>query len=577
MARRSSVCALLVLLALVAAWSVTGRAQSTATAPVMPRRLRIALVPLDDRPVCLQYPEMMARLAHAEVVAPPIDVLGRFTTPGDTEAVARWLRAQDWRAFDALIVSTDMLAYGGLVASRVHAVDAETALRRLDVLDEIRTAHTTLPIHGFSVIMRLAPTADGTNEAWRETLARWAEISADPRTAAERAELAALESAIPAASLADYRRARARNRAVNLAAVQRVASGAIDYLVVSQDDAKPRGVHLADRAAVTEAASARAFVGRVGIQPGADEVAMLLLARAVLERRGLAPTVRAAYSTERARTMVAPFEDRQLHETVSFQLAAAGASETRAASGTADLDLYVFASRHDESVPATFAARIASDVEAGRRAIVADVDPKGDVQGASPAFTDALLAAKVFRSLYGYASWNTAGNTIGTAIPHGLLAWAGAQLAMRCSSPAFTGLASAQATFLLHRLVNDYAYQGVLRPVVNGELRQAGRDALWLKAHAPEVEARIRASLVPTLVEYARQFMPAYVLPSPAPTDVAVRVGEPRDLQVRLPWGRTFEAAITFDLPVDALGNGRLPPSPARPARRLPTCTPEPK
>ncbi len=145
MPRRSSVCALLVLLALVAAWPVTGRAQSTTTAPVMPKRLRIALVPLDDRPVCLQYPTMMAPLAHAEVVAPPIELLGRFTTPGDTDAIARWLRAQDWRTFDALIVSTDMLAYGGLVASRVHAVDADTALRRLDVLDEIRKAHATLP------------------------------------------------------------------------------------------------------------------------------------------------------------------------------------------------------------------------------------------------------------------------------------------------------------------------------------------------------------------------------------------------------------------------------------------------
>ena len=237
-------------------------------------------------------------------------------------------------------------------------------------------------------------------------------------------------------------------------------------------------------------------------------------------------------------------------------------------------------------MPAAFAARIASDVEAGRRAIVADVDPKGDVQGASVAFTDALLAAQAYRSLFGYASWNTAGNTLGTAIPHGLLAWAGARLAMQCSSPAFTALAAAQATFLLHRLVNDYAYQGVLRPVVNGELRQAGRDALWLKAHAPEVEVRIQEALAPKLAEYARQFTPAYVLPSPGPTDVVVQVGDPRDLNVRLPWGRTFEAAITFDVPVKALGDGRLPPSPglrraggeaSLPTPGPPTCTPTPK
>ncbi len=148
---------------------------------------------------------------------------------------------------------------------------------------------------------------------------------------------------------------------------------------------------------------------------------------------------------------------------------------------------------------------------------------------------------------------------------------------MQCSSPAFTAIAAAQARFLLHRLVSDYAYQGVLRPVVNGELRQAGRDTLWLKAHAPEVEARIQESLLQKLADYARQFTPAFVLPSPGPTDVVVQVGDPRDLRVRLPWGRTFEAAITFDLPVKALGNGRLPPSPGLPARSLPTCTPTPK
>ncbi|BCS35405.1 hypothetical protein TBR22_A46320 [Luteitalea sp. TBR-22] len=551
------------LLALLWAWPLA--AQPTE-APPMPKKLRIALVPLDDRPVCLQYPQMMAPLAYAEVVAPPIGTLGRFTTPGDTVAVARWLRAQDWSRVDALIVSIDMLAYGGLVASRVHGVDEPTALARLAVLDEIARAHPDLPVYAFSTLMRLAPTADGLNEAYREKLARWAEVSADPRSPAERDEVAALESAVPAAALADYRRARARNRAVNLASVQRTASGVIDYLVVSQDDAKPRGVHLADRAAVTTAASGRNLVGRVGIQPGADEVAMLLLARAVLEARHLTPTMRATFSSEAARTMVAPFEDRQLHETVDFQLVAAGARRSRLGD-PADLHLFVFASRHDAGAPRQFASDIVKAVAAGDRVIVADVDPKGDVQGASPAFTEALLEARVFPKLYGYASWNTAGNTIGTAIPHGLLAWAGATLATRCTSPAFTALGDAQVTFMLHRLVNDYAYQGVLRPEVNADLRKAGRTSLWLKDHAPEVAARLREALAPKLAEYARAFMPGYMPPAPRVTDLGVSVGAPRDLEVRLPWDRTFEAAITFDVPVSALMG---------PARRLPACVPTP-
>ena len=564
------------LLALTVMLGAPALAQTApATAPTMPSPLRIALVPLDDRPVCLQYPQMLAPIAYAEVVAPPLEDLGRFTTPGNTDAITRWLRAQDWSRIDALIVSTDMLAYGGLVASRVHGVDQARALSRLAVLRDLKRAHPALPIYGFSTIMRLAPTADGRNEGWREKLARWAELADDARPGAERQELATLVADIPAAALADYRRARARNRAVNLAAVQLVADRVVDFLVVSQDDAKPRGVHLADRQAVTSAVSEQDLVGRVGVQPGADEVAMLLLARAVLRARDLQLAIRVTYSSETARTMVAPFEDRRLHETVEFQLVAAGAGEARMDDPT-DVHLFVFASRHDPGRPAPFAADVVTAVDAGHRVIVADVDPKGDVQGGSTTFTDALLAAQVFPRLYGYASWNTAGNTLGTAIPQGLLAAAGTWLAARCASPAWASIANAQATFMLHRVLNDYAYQGVLRPQVNAELRQANRTPLWLADNAFEVASRIQQALAPTLAGYAAPFTAGpYVLRASRAPAVSVQLGAPRDLRVTLPWARTFEAAITFDvpvhLPVTAGSESRpYPPAP------VPACAPTP-
>lgn len=533
----------------------------------MPKRLRIALVPLDDRPVCLQYPVMMGGLAYAEVLTPPRAALGRFTAPGDTDAITRWLRAQDWGSIDALVVSIDMLAFGGLVASRRHGVDADTALARLTVLSDIRQGHPSLRLYGSSVIMRLAPTADGTNETWREPLARYAELAHGPTTALETAEVAALVEQIPAAARQDYLRARTRNLRLNLAAVTLAAAEVLDYLVVSQDDARPRGMHLADRAEVTARVREGRLTARVGVQPGADEVAMLLLARAVLERRGLAPTVGVDYSSEAVPTMVAPFEDRQVQDTARFQLAAAGASAI-AETGRVDLRLLVFASRHDAGRAAAFARAVEASVGHGPPTIVADIDPKGDVQGASAAFTEALLAAKVFPRLYGYASWNTAGNTLGTAIAHGLLAWAGARLAMACSSPAFLAMAEARVTFMLHRLINDYAYQGVLRPVLNRELRDAGRDASWLRSHASDMAGRIQLELAPKLAVYARQFGSTYVPPAPGPTDWAVHVHEPRDLQVRLPWDRTFEAAISFEVPVTAQ---------MRPFGRLPACaTPAP-
>lgn len=527
-----------------------------------PVPMRVALVPLDDRPVCLQYPEMMAPLAHATVVAPPRATLGRFTTPGNTVAIERWLRTLDLSTIDALIVSVDMLAYGGLVASRVHDVDADAALARLDVLRDIHRRRPNLPIYGFSVIMRLAPTADGVNEAWREKLARWADVSPYTSTdAAVASEVAALERDIPADALAGYKAARARNLRVNDASLDLLSEGVLTHLVLSQDDAKPRGVHVADRAALTRAIDDRHLGGRAGVQPGADEVAMLLLARAVLSHHDIRPSMHAVYSTGAARTMVAPFEDRALHETVSFHIETAGAVESPA-SAAADLTFFVFASRHDAGVPTTFARDVHAAVEGGRRAIVADVDPKGDVQGASVAFTEALLASGTLSRLYGYASWNTAGNTIGTAIPHGLLHHAGMVLAARCRSQAWNASAEAQVRFLLHRLVNDYAYQGRVRGDVNTSLRNAGRSPLWLGDRVADVEGDIRARLEPHLTQlHAALSERPWPMGTPGRAVLDVRLGEIAPLSLRLPWARTFEALIEVDIDVDVRDV-----SPGRPA-----------
>jgi len=70
---------------------------------------------------------------------PPRALLGRFLTPGQPERVAEWLRRGAPSARMA-IVSLDMLAYGGLVASRAPTVDVATALCRLQALREVKEA-----------------------------------------------------------------------------------------------------------------------------------------------------------------------------------------------------------------------------------------------------------------------------------------------------------------------------------------------------------------------------------------------------------------------------------------------------
>lgn len=490
-------------------------------------------VPLDDRPPCLQWPRLMAPIASAEMVTPPRDLLGGFTVPGNPSAIADWLRSRDWEAIDAVIVSLDMLVYGGLVASRVHQVEEGKALERLRVIEEIREAHPELPVYGFNIIMRLAPTADGTNDAWRGALERWAELAPQAETdAAAAEELTRLEARIPDGVLADYRSARTRNLAINRAAVGLVENGTIDRLILGQDDAKPQGVHVADREALLEKIDAGGTGDRVAVQPGADELGMLLLARVLSDRSGYTPSIRVVYSSEAGRKGVAPYEDRPLHETVSLQIAAAGGRET--ADESAELLFHVFASRQEEGAGKAFAERIAREVRDGRRVIVADIDTRGNIQGGSEEFTEALLETGVFPSLFGYASWNTAGNTIGTALPQGLLYFLSVRKGAREAhdSLGVPGTRNqAQFTFLLHRLINDYAYHGLVRPDINRVYaREQGVNPMRLD---PLQTRHFEKTILSRVKPQAARFLYQFQLP--------VRLTE---LTLTLPWGRTFEAEI---------------------------------
>src|SRR5689334_10866091 len=83
---------------------------------------QIAFVPLDDRPVTRQLPQLLGRIAGRAVIEPPRDFLGKYLIPGKPDAIIAWLNGSQTKAAQTFVISTDMLAYGGLVASRVPGV-----------------------------------------------------------------------------------------------------------------------------------------------------------------------------------------------------------------------------------------------------------------------------------------------------------------------------------------------------------------------------------------------------------------------------------------------------------------------
>ena len=82
----------------------------------------IAFVPLDDRPVTRQLPQLLGRIAGVPVLEPPKELLGNYLDAGKPDLIMAWLNGPQATRAGYFVVSTDMLAYGGLIASRVPGI-----------------------------------------------------------------------------------------------------------------------------------------------------------------------------------------------------------------------------------------------------------------------------------------------------------------------------------------------------------------------------------------------------------------------------------------------------------------------
>src|SRR5690606_17633349 len=117
---------------------------------------------------------------------------------------------------------------------------------------------------------------------------------------------------------------------------------------------------------------------------------------------------------------------------------------------------YVFTSRFESGAAAAFSREILKKVSEGRRVMVADVDPRGNTQGGDPAFSEELIRLSVLPDLYSYASWNTAGNTVGTSVSQGLVFHlAESKLSDATNADTFR---KAQDWFTFHRVLDDYYF-----------------------------------------------------------------------------------------------------------------------
>lgn len=508
--------------------------------------MHIGLLPLDERPVNVRLPRHIGAVAGATVLVPPEKALSRQRHAADTAALADWLNetGSGTRPADALVVSLDMLGYGGLIASRTSHDPTSTVLARWQPLRHIKHAAPPCRIHAVSLVTR-APNSYNNDEEPDY----WQDVGADLHQYGATLHRGYLgepdgpsdpyqepRKQLPAHAVDDFTRRRLRNHTVNLAALSLAEDDVLDTLLITADDTAQRSAGSLEQHWLRH--WQRTLGGaseRVLMHPGADEVGSVLVARAVLA--ALRPTplrIALVCAVPEGLTRVAPYENVPLGEGARGHVH--GTGSLSAEPGTADLVIVIhppdpaggdWAHRHpvvravdDPEVRATVDA-VCAHAERGTPVAVADC---AYPNGSDPALLTALSQRMSPTSLAGYAGWNTAGNTMGSVIAQGAV-FAAAQQSGVLDITAHHRL-------ILHRLIEDGAYMTDVRG----------------SALAAFTEQKRHSTLPPSLVEPVRAWIAARLADSPR----SFRGFENWTLDstsVRLPWGRTFEIDFTVTAP----------------------------
>lgn len=480
--------------------------------------------------------------------------MGRRKRPADTAAVAEWLLTEADQAVGA-VVAIDTLAWGGLIPSRQSGNDLGAALRGLDALRAFRRRHPDKPLLAFSSIQRInRDDDDGEEPAYFRSFGKriFRRSVLEHRSAAsalegeEPAELERLRGEIPATVWEDVLAIRSRTHAVNLAALDLVAEGVLDVLVLNQDDTTTWGLNVQERARLEREVRSRGLGARVFVYPGADEVAQVLIARLAARLRGRRPKVAAFYASRGGAAVQTGYEDRPLGDLVVTHVRAAGGlmaapavapdvylalNSPSRAQGHGGLALSLAYDEHglitaeqrawieaveapviglDRSIEA-FVDTVASLLGEGQRVSVADV---AHTNGADDELMSGLHEAGCLPLLSGYGGWNTAGNALGSAVALGCIA------SLDVEPAALRRAVTA-------RFLDDWLYQTRVRTrlLLQPELHAFGLGGFIPEHRRQDVADQARAWLDEELAAKAWPF----------------RVGH-----LALPWQRVFE--IDYDL-----------------------------
>jgi len=430
--------------------------------------MKIAFLPIDNRPVCYTLPEIIAGIDDdIKFFIPPRELLGDLTKSADVESLLNWL--ENCPAQDAIILSLDTLVYGGLIPSRRCDGDLEDFLPRLERIKNI-LINKKAKIYATSSIMRISN--NNINQEEKEYWAQYGEKIF--KYSYEMSKNGSAQTDVPQDVLKDYLDTRRRNFEINKTFLKWQKDGIFDTLVFSKDDCAQYGFN------VDEAKELEISGGFT--KTGADEIPLSLLSRAITRHyslpagegvvvnelcedyndgKGLEPGKNQNFSRvlkicpiflePECKNLISNYEDVSIENSVLGQIELAGCGI--ADENSADILLYLnnFKKHQGEIVMKKQTEMFDGGFKTPQKPyIIADVR---FANGADNNFIDALFKNELKdENFYGYSGWNTSANTLGSLICGAVVKFS----AKKYNAENFKKL---QMT----RFLDDWAYQANVR------------------------------------------------------------------------------------------------------------------
>ena len=354
--------------------------------------MKIALLPIDNRPVCYNLAGDIAALdGSIELFMPPRELLGDLNKPADIKEISVWLK--NLPKMNAMILSLDTLCYGGLIPSRRCG---ETYDELKERIENIKPYIKAGKVYAFSSIMRISN--NNYNEEEKEYWKDWGKKIFEYSYTA-----GAVNDNIPDYILKDYLETRKRNFEINKIYLKWQKEGLFDTLIFSKDDCAEKGMN------VEEARKLEQMGGKT--KTGADEIPLALLARAIKKEIKVYPK----FLEPEYKECISNYEDVPVRESVLSQLELGGFISVKTEE-EADIVLIVnnFIKKQGELV-------MGCDTEPYNGTFIPPEKPYciADVRyanGSDNAFVKQLLEKIDMKYFCGYAGWNTTANTLGSLL-----------------------------------------------------------------------------------------------------------------------------------------------------------------